>query len=239
MGSKDWEMVSVKLRMKFKKEGLTRFISHLDTMRTFERAFRRANLPIAFTQGFNPRPKITFAQALSVGVTSSSEYMDVEFYEDVSVDDVAFKLNQVLPEGIKILDVKVADEKLALSMLNGATYIVTVVLGEVALEELKKCLKCLLQHEEIIIEKKTKSGKKLVNIAPLIYNLDLADNCGDTAKIAMSLSMGQQGNVAPMTVIQQLESILEKNLQVVSIHRGEMFYKTGDKKISPFNLAEK
>ena len=62
------------------------FISHLDMMRTFERAFRRADLPVAFTQGFNPRPKISFTPALSVGITSSSEYMDVEFYEDVSVD---------------------------------------------------------------------------------------------------------------------------------------------------------
>ena len=96
----------MKLRLRFKKEGLARFISHLDLMRTFERAFRRAELPIAFSQGFNPRPKMTFASALSVGISSSSEYLDVEFSEDVSASDVALTLNPALLDGIKVTDVK-------------------------------------------------------------------------------------------------------------------------------------
>jgi len=228
----------VKLRMRFKKEGLARFISHLDLMRTFERAFRRANLPIAFTQGFNPRPKITFTPALSVGITSSSEYMDAKFYEDVSMHDAACKLNRVLPEGIKITDVKVADEALALSMLNGAKYVVTVVLDEVDQEKLKKSMHMLLQQKEVIIEKKTKSGKKLVDIAPFIYSLDLLKCDGNTANIVMSISIGQQGSVAPITVIYELEKILAKKLEVVSIHREEIFYTSDNNKISPFNIAE-
>lgn len=228
----------MKLRMKFKKEGLTRFISHLDMMRTFERAFRRANLPIAFTQGFNPRPKITFTPALSLGVTSSSEYMDVEFYEDISKQDVVLKLNGALPEGIQVTDVEEADEKLPLSMLNCAKYVVTVILSEVGPEELIKSIKILLQQKEIIVEKNTKSGKKLVDIAPLIYSIDLADHNSDTANIVMSISIGQQGSVAPITVIRQLERILLKKLEVVGIHREEIFYISGDKKISPFNVEE-
>ena len=150
----------MKLRLRFKKEGLARFISHLDLMRTFERAFRRAELPIAFSQGFNPRPKMTFASALSVGISSSSEYLDVEFSEDVSASDVALKLNPALPEGIKVTDVKMADEAISLSMLNGAKYVVRLALNEVDLEELKKSTKGLLEQKEIIIEKRTKSGKK-------------------------------------------------------------------------------
>jgi len=217
--------------MKFKKEGLTRFISHLDMMRTFERAFRRADLPIAFTRGFNPRPKITFTPALSVGITSSSEYMDVEFCEAVSIHDIADRLNRVLPDGIKITSVKKADETIALSMLNGAKYVVTVVLGTVNHEELKKSIKILLQQREIIIEKRTKSGKKLLNIAPFIYNIDLLKHGNDTANILMSISIGQQGSVAPQIVIHELEKILTKKLEVVSIHREEVLYKSDNNKI--------
>jgi len=223
----------VKLRLRFKKEGLARFISHLDLMRTFERAFRRAELPIAFSQGFNPRPKMTFASALSVGISSSSEYLDVEFSEDVSASDVALKLNPALPEGIKVTDVKMADEAISLSMLNGAKYVVRLALNEVDLEELKKSTKGLLEQKEIIIEKRTKSGKKLVNIAPFIYSLGLSNCDGSAADIVMSVAIGQQGSVAPTMVINELERILCKELEIVSIHKEAIFYKSNGKEILP------
>jgi len=219
--------------LRFKKEGLARFISHLDLMRTFERAFRRAELPIAFSQGFNPRPKMTFASALSVGISSSSEYLDVEFSEDVSASDVALKLNPALPEGIKVTDVKMADEAISLSMLNGAKYVVRLALNEVDLEELKKSTKGLLEQKEIIIEKRTKSGKKLVNIAPFIYSLGLSNCDGSAADIVMSVAIGQQGSVAPTMVINELERILCKELEIVSIHREAIFYKSNGKEILP------
>lgn len=221
----------MKLRLRFKKEGLARFISHLDLMRTFERAFRRAELPIAFSQGFNPRPKMTFASALSVGISSSSEYLDVEFSEDVSASDVALKLNPALPEGIKVTDVKMADEAISLSMLNGAKYVVRLALNEVDLEELKKSTKGLLEQKEIIIEKRTKSGKKLVNIAPFIYSLGLSNCDGSAADIVMSVAIGQQGSVAPTMVINELERILCKELEIVSIHREAIFYKSNGPKV--------
>ena len=223
----------MKLRLRFKKEGLARFISHLDLMRTFERAFRRAELPIAFSQGFNPRPKMTFASALSVGISSSSEYLDVEFSEDVSASDVALKLNPALPEGIKVTDVKMADEAISLSMLNGAKYVVRLALNEVDLEELKKSTKGLLEQKEIIMEKRTKSGKKLVNIAPFIYSLGLSNCDGSAADIVMSVAIGQQGSVAPTMVINELERILCKELEIVSIHREAIFYKSNGKEILP------
>ncbi|MFY9217527.1 MAG: TIGR03936 family radical SAM-associated protein, partial [Tepidanaerobacteraceae bacterium] len=190
-------------------------------------------LPIAFSQGFNPRPKMTFASALSVGISSSSEYLDVEFSEDVSASDVALKLNPALPEGIKVTDVKMADEAISLSMLNGAKYVVRLALNEVDLEELKKSTKGLLEQKEIIIEKRTKSGKKLVNIAPFIYSLGLSNCDGSAADIVMSVAIGQQGSVAPTMVINELERILCKELEIVSIHREAIFYKSNGKEILP------
>jgi len=220
--------------MRFRKDGLARFISHLDLIRTFERAFRRADLPMAFTQGFSPRPKMTFAPALSVGITSSSEYLDAEFREEISVSDVALRLNRVLPEGIKVTDVKIADETIPLSMLNGADYVVTVVLGEVTPEKMKERIRNILEQKELYIEKETKSGrKKLVNIAPYIYHLDLLNSDGNTADIIMSIAIGQQGSLAPMTIINELEKLLSKKLEVCNIHREELFYISNNKKILP------
>ena len=127
--------------MKFTKSHLTKFISHLDLIRAFERALRRASLPVAYTQGFNPRPKMSFSPALSVGITSNSEYMDVDFYKEVPPQVVISRLNQALPDGLQIVKAGIADEKLPLSALNGAMYLVRIALNGVLPEELEKPLK--------------------------------------------------------------------------------------------------
>lgn len=223
----------MKLRIKFRKERPVMFISHLDMMRTFERAFRRADLPVAFTQGFNPRPKISFTPALSVGITSGSEYMDIEFFEDVQAEDVAMRLNRVLPEGLRITKVDAADEKPSLAILNGAVYVVKAALIAENLQELKKSIDVLLHRKEIIVERVTKSGNKSVNIAPLIYKIDLLSNNNDTCDIGMAVSIGQQGSVSPKSVVMELEKILTKKLEVISIHREELFYYNKNNKILP------
>lgn len=223
----------MKLRMKFNKGRPVMFISHLDMIRTFERSFRRADLPLAFTQGFNPRPRISFTPALSVGITSSSEYMDVEFEETVSPEDAVTRLNAVLPEGIQIIKAETADNKIPLSVVNAATYMVKTALDEENPDELEKAINNLLNREEIIIEKSTKSGAKSVNIAPFIYNMKLLSNTNGTADICMEVSIGQQGSASPKLIIFELEKLLAKKLEIVSIHREEIFYLNENNKILP------
>ncbi|AEE91672.1 conserved protein of unknown function [Tepidanaerobacter acetatoxydans Re1] len=223
----------MKLRMKFNKGRPVMFISHLDMIRTFERSFRRADLPLAFTQGFNPRPRISFTPALSVGITSSSEYMDVEFEETVSPEDAVTRLNAVLPEGIQIIKAETADNKIPLSVVNAATYMVKTALDEENPDELEKAINNLLNREEIIIEKSTKSGAKSVNIAPFIYNMKLLSNTNGTADICMEVSIGQQGSASPKLIIFELEKLLAKKLEIVSTHREEIFYLNENNKILP------
>ncbi|WP_213975460.1 TIGR03936 family radical SAM-associated protein [Tepidanaerobacter acetatoxydans] len=223
----------MKLRMKFKKGRPVMFISHLDMIRTFERSFRRTDLPLAFTQGFNPRSRISFTPALSVGITSSSEYMDVEFEETVSPEDAVARLSAVLPEGIQIIKAETADNKIPLSIVNAATYMVKTALDEENPDELEKAINNLLNREEIIIEKSTKFGAKSVNIAPFIYNMKLLSNTNGTADICMEVSIGQQGSVSPKLIIFELEKLLAKKLEIVSIHREEIFYLNENNKILP------
>lgn len=91
------------IKITYTKGEEVKFISHLDLIRIFERAIRRANLPIAYSQGFNPRMKISYGQALKVGQTSGSEEAKLTFEKELSPEEVASRLNAVLPKGVKLL----------------------------------------------------------------------------------------------------------------------------------------
>ncbi|NQU17159.1 MAG: DUF2344 domain-containing protein [Candidatus Saganbacteria bacterium] len=91
------------IKITYTKGGEVRFISHLDLMRVISRAIRRANLPIAYSQGFNPRMKMSFGQALKVGQSSGSEEAKLTFEEEISPQEVVDRLNLVLPNGVDVL----------------------------------------------------------------------------------------------------------------------------------------
>ena len=117
------------VRIRFSKQGPVRFISHRDIARAFERAFRIAELPIAFTQGFSPRPKVSFGPALAVGYESEREYLDLELVDTVDVDRVAHAISSGLPEGIQVTGaVALADRAPALQeVITSLAYRATVV----------------------------------------------------------------------------------------------------------------
>lgn len=209
------------------------FISHLDVIRVFERAFRRANLPISYTKGFNPRPKMTFTPALPVGTTSCSEYMDCEFDEEILPKDVMIRLNNVLPIGIKILEAEVADNKLPLSSLNAASYVVSIEDGSNNEAKLRNAIKEVENSKEIFIEKQSKSGAKQVNIIPLIYSIEVLESNSEGIKILMKLSIGQEGSISPSVIISVLERIAGFEFEINYIFRREIYYFDGNKKIFP------
>src|SRR6478752_7480540 len=93
------------VRLRYTKRGKVRWISHRDVARALERAFRITKLPLAFTEGFSPRPKVSFGLALSTGHESEAEYVDIVLAEDVDLDALADRLNSGLPEGIRIVGV--------------------------------------------------------------------------------------------------------------------------------------
>ncbi len=93
-----------RIRIKYTKGEEVKYISHRDLMRVFQRAIRRANLPILYSQGFNPHMKISWGQALKVGKSSEGEYAELQMEENVKPREVKDKLNQVLPKGIEILE---------------------------------------------------------------------------------------------------------------------------------------
>lgn len=161
----------------FTKQEPVKFVSHLDMQRLFQRAFRRAGLPLAYSQGFNPHPLLSFATALSVGYTSDCEYFDITLSEPVSPDEFAERVNAVLPSGVRIIDAIDAGEfKASLTpLMRSAEYSAVFAFeSPVTRAALENAISELLSGE-IIVDKKTKGGIKPVDIRPQLIALKLTD----------------------------------------------------------------
>jgi radical SAM-linked protein len=154
------------IRVKFIRGEEVKYISHLDLMKAFERALRRSKLPIAYSEGFNPHPKMVFGLPLSVGVTSEAEYADFEFSEDIKVSELIEILNPQLPSGLAITDAGVkADRKNIMAEITRASYCVNVcVNSKVGINQMKRIIDDFMLKGEIRIIKKTKSGMKETDI---------------------------------------------------------------------------
>ena len=121
------EAYVMKVRIKFTKEGPMKFVGHLDTMRYFQKAIRRAELPIAFSGGYSPHMIMSFAAPLGVGVTSTGEYFDMELTVALPTDEICQRLNAQMVEGVRILSARqVEDGKAskAMSLVAAADYLV-------------------------------------------------------------------------------------------------------------------
>lgn len=162
----------------FRKGEELRFISHLDIQRLVQRAMRRANLPLSYSQGFNPHPILSFASALSVGYTSDAEWMDVRLSEDVAPEEFTARLNTALPEGLRIIKAKAAEESLPslTALIQRSRYEATVIFDlPMDALTLKDALEALL-NGPIIVDKHTKGGMKQVDIRPQLVSMRFLEN---------------------------------------------------------------
>lgn len=155
------------LRLLFEKKGRSVWISHLDLMRLFQRAFKRAGLPLTHTQGFNPRPSVSIALPLSVGVESQCELLDFELEScDAACDVIRDKLNEGLVEGVRVLDVYKDGKK-----IRDLCYLQCQLVLEYDKGIADGCieaLQTLFANESVIVPKKTKNGIQDQNIASMI-----------------------------------------------------------------------
>lgn len=243
------------IRVKFSRGDEVKYISHLDLLKVFERAFRRGNLPIAYNQGFNPRPQIVFGLPLSVGVTSESEYADFDFSENISFEELKEKLNKELPEGIQIIEgnYKKTKENI-MATLDAASYALTLS-GDRELEtdDLNQKLSELLSKNEIMIDKSTKKGLKKIDIRPMIFELNLIseraevlvkeiNNTNEDTKITKKvfhlsalLSAGSRANLKPEMLIMTLNDMFDLKIEIVKIHRTGLFIKREGEFLSPID----
>lgn len=161
------------LRLLFEKKGNAVWISHLDLMRLFQRAFKRAGLPLTHTQGFNPRPSVSIALPLSVGVASQCELLDFELDGmDISCQEICNRLNQTLVDGIAVLQVAPVGKKIKeLAYLRCK---VTLEYDSGVPEQAVEQINQLLGREEVLVSKKSKNGIQEQNIIPMIKSYEVA-----------------------------------------------------------------
>lgn len=159
-------------RLLFEKCGRAVWISHLDLMRLFQRAFKRANLPLTHTHGFNPRPSVSIALPLSVGTESLCELLDFELEgETVDPNVIRTELNKALIPGVKVLDVYTDGRKIRdLSLLHCHVYL--KYMQEIT-QEYVDSLSALFSSPALLVEKKAKSGIQEQDIIPMIRKMDI------------------------------------------------------------------
>jgi len=158
----------VTLRLKFKKVGNLQYVSHLDLVRTMHKIVVRAGLPLWYTEGFNPKPKMIFAAPLSIGTESIAEYMDVKLIDDIPPEEAMRRLNENMTDEIQVLEAYYTEEKL--TNLKWLSYRMTVTTRG-ASEALAERVREVLGSDSIMVEKKApKKGEtpKTFDIAPLI-----------------------------------------------------------------------
>ncbi|MDJ0632059.1 MAG: TIGR03960 family B12-binding radical SAM protein [Xenococcaceae cyanobacterium MO_188.B29] len=219
-----------KIRVWFGKQGQMALVSHLDLVRLFDRAIRRASLPVSFTGGYHPGPRISIANALSLGTTSSGEIVDFELTEYIATEDFHSRLVAQLPSDIPLYHLEEVDIKsiAATRLLDKAKYLITVKTADIYnVEDWQNWIDAVKNTPEISWEKTTKSGKKqIVNLRDRLFDLKIesSDNLPENAIILKYTgSCRNDGTkLAPEQIIYMLEQFAQVEIQLLQVHRQQL-----------------
>ena len=222
------------IRMKFKKHGCMKFIGHLDIMRYFQKAIRRADIDIAYSEGFSPHMIMSFAAPLGVGLTSEGEYVDLQVNSCTSSKAAVDALNSVMVDGMEVVSFKLLPEnvKNAMSSVAAADYFVKWREGY-APENWEEKFNAFLQKEEMLIVKKTKRSEAEVDLKPMLYKTELRDG-----GIFMQVACGSVNNLKPELVMEAFakDAGIELAPFALEVCRLEVYADLGDetaKKLVP------
>lgn len=171
-------MTDMKARLKFSKIGSMRFIGHLDVMRYFQKAFRRAEIEVSYSKGFSPHQLMSFASPLGIGLSSDAEYLDVTLEKSDSQEEMIERINAVMNDEITVKDFTILDDeaKPSMAMLSACDYVICIKPDKVnPLTDdafAKEAVRKIKEAEKIEILKKTKRSEKVVDIKPNIYHIE-------------------------------------------------------------------
>lgn len=221
----------MRLRIKFSKTGSMRYISHLDIMRFFQKALRRAEADVSMSEGFSPHMLMSFALPLSLGMESIGEYFDVEMNSVDSTKKLMEDLNRQMCEGCEILSVKsIPQDKVHKCMTQVAAADYTVFVSEADGSSwncepgrIRESLAGFLAQPEIRILKKTKKGEKEADIRPQIYSMEFDGSC-----FSMRVGAGSVNHVRcdlVMSLFFEFAGISEGTLRV-DLRRDDLLLET-------------
>lgn len=180
------------IRITFKKTSTAIYMSHLDLMRCMTRALSRAQIPVKYTEGFNPHPYLVFAAPLALGIAGEREYFEIKLTEPMNNDEIKARLNATFPQGITVTEICESDSDF--NEIESAHYVLFVE-GKTA-----KDWEDFFSAEEIFAEKKTKRGIETVNAKTEILFAEAKD-VKDGVEISLHLPCGNRRNLSPLLVL--------------------------------------
>jgi radical SAM-linked protein len=188
----------MRARITFSKQGALRYTGHLDLHRLWERAMRRADLPLSYSLGFHPQPKISLAAALPLGFSSRSEVLDVRFNEELATDEIAARLKDNLPKDIQITHIESVDERLPAlqTLVLSAEYEVHLT-EPVEGSDLKRRIEEMMLAESLPRERRS----KFYDLRPLIEKIDLETDANGKHCLFMTLSAREGATGRPEEVL--------------------------------------
>ncbi|MFH0975777.1 MAG: TIGR03960 family B12-binding radical SAM protein [Spirochaetota bacterium] len=184
--------VKKRIRIKFAKQGMAKYISHLDFMQVIIRALRIADVPVAFTQGFNKRERIAMGFPVPVGIESECELCDVDLYDDINMDSVAAKLNNCLPEGIVAHNVITLENKKSIMSITAAALFEIEINDDILYYNFIK--NSALKHDFV---KESDKGKRNIKFDDAVFwcNIQNGDTALGTRKILIKIAIGNENSV--------------------------------------------
>ena len=211
----------------FSKSGYGKYSSHLDLLRLFKRAFRRAGIPVAYSHGFNPHPKMSFAQPLSLGYAADNELLEFETEEPVSLISSVSELNKDMPQGITVACVgEVSGAKSLAASVYAADFTVSVPVPYYE-KDYPALVKDYLAKDEILAEKKQKKTGKTAetNIRGKIRDMSAEKADDNTLILKLKLDCGSKSNLSPELVIGTFFEFADKQIKrhVIDVSRTRLY----------------
>ena len=243
----------IKIRLRFSKTGPLRFIGHLNFLKVFQQTIRRAGLPVAYSQGFNPHMQLSFALPLPLGMTSNSDYADLTLEREMPGEELVSRFNTQAPGGLHLIDAWETIGPGAAALVTVADYYFSMEMPEsvntdmiAIINKAEEIVQPLLNQKSIIIPKKTKSGINNTDIRPDIFGIyagagqySQPDETGKSyiyspcqASIRMFLAAGSGRFLNPLIVA---KLILGHDIDTSSITRHELYHYTSNKPFDPLD----
>jgi len=195
-----------------------KFISHLDFLRTIVRTFRRAELPVKYSEGFNPHMVMTIGLPLSVGTTTLCDCLEVELTEEIDIPSAIERINAVAPRGIRILGIKKAEGLTPMYDIDSADYTADFTTDKpVKIEEYISC-------PEVMIEKKSKRKINEVNIKDFIRSIDVISTDGTSHSLKLHLNAGNTSNLKPELVLKSMEKFFDCRISDIRIEIKQIYF---------------
>lgn len=227
------------MRIKFIKHEDMIYISHLDVQRLLQRAFRRADVTLSFSQGFNPHPKMSYGNALALGVESFGEYVDIEIEDDISCEELLERINAQLPEGmefVKCVELQGGEMALAANIEYGDYVFKIPNPDNLEKDEIEAKITEMEKSESILTTKRNKKKKIVeVDIRPLIKTLCLEKVEGEYIEISSILATGSKQNLNTNVFVPKLLEYLGIEIDPldVDIVRNDLYFEIDGEMVSP------